>query len=924
MDDAAVSQALDRAMQLLRSGKLEQSGLIYKKILEHHPNHPEALHWFGAIAYQMGEMAVAIANVEKALVQRPEDPAILNTSGLICHAIGTWDQALKYYYQALQIKPGSPEVMGNLQALVRDLLPAYAQYAQWHYLAGSFDRVAELELVSGNLLREIGDLAGAELHYRRGLAVRPVMWGVTAPEAIVQADRTGQPVPPPAAQTTCEPGREADLRLMASAPSFAQLMERLAAIHFDRATIESSEADQAIALDLITEALAIQPAFPEALKLYGNLLLAKGDHQGAAETYQKAVQFNPNYAEAWCNLGSLLMGKRQTDEAVQCFQRAIQANPKMAQAYWSMGCAFANVNKGPEAIQCWQQAIAIDPKVQGVQGYYRIAQGLMQLGERPVAFEWFERAIQFDRKFIDAHWDLLEHLMFWGVLPQAKLAAERCWATFNEPGTSKRDRVLAGVITTKTFCFIGLGHIARQLFLEIEPDFYHVIDELSPFDVTKLYGNVLFDMPHLRDDVAANARMANVLADGYRKIIESNIAEHQAVGSKVYAAPETRSPRTSDRLRIGFMSRHYRRHSVGWCSGEILTALKEHTPHLFMYVTGDLTKDDRTPVFESAAEKFYWPGKDDFPDATAPSILRRAREDNLDVLIDLDSITILPHAEVLHQRPAPVCITWLGYDAPHICPDNYNLVDWNTHPAGVEHYYVEKLVRMSGSFAALSYLPSVVTDRVKQRQAFRIAADQTIFLSVPTGQKVSLEMLQAQVNVLRHTPDSILFFKSRVGDLDVMLAMYHEECRRQGVNPNRVRMLPRTASEEEHRAVYQIADVLLDSYPYSGATHNLEALYFNQPVVTRVGEQSFSRLGYSLMRAAGLDNEGMSWTWDEYIDWGVRLGRDRNLCDAVRDKLKRAKDPANPAPLWNPKGFAAEMYGILQDLRSKAEFSNSK
>jgi hypothetical protein len=45
------------------------------------------------------------------------------------------------------------------------------------------------------------------------------------------------------------------------------------------------------------------------------------------------------------------------------------------------------------------------------------------------------------------------------------------------------------------------------------------------------------------------------------------------------------------------------------------------------------------------------------------------------------------------------------------------------------------------------------------------------------------------------------------------------------------------------------------------------------------------------------------------------------LCSAVRHKLQQAKNPANPAPLWNPKGFAAEMYGILQDLRSKAEFS---
>ncbi|HEY9689575.1 MAG TPA: tetratricopeptide repeat protein, partial [Coleofasciculaceae cyanobacterium] len=191
MDDAAVSQALARAMQLLRSGQLEQSGLIYKKILEHHPNHPEALHWFGAIAYQMGEMEIAINHVERALTQTPNDPAVLNTSGLICHAIGTLDQALRYYSQALQIKPGCPEVMGNLRQLVGDLIPAYAQYAQWHYLVGSFDRVAELELVSGNLLAEAGDRAGAERCYRRGLAVRPQQWGVTAPDAVVQADRAG-------------------------------------------------------------------------------------------------------------------------------------------------------------------------------------------------------------------------------------------------------------------------------------------------------------------------------------------------------------------------------------------------------------------------------------------------------------------------------------------------------------------------------------------------------------------------------------------------------------------------------------------------------------------------------------------------------------------------------------------------------------
>ena len=102
----------------------------------------------------------------------------------------------------------------------------------------------------------------------------------------------------------------------------------------------------------------------------------------------------------------------------------------------------------------------------------------------------------------------------------------------------------------------------------------------------------------------------------------------------------------------------------------------------------------------------------------------------------------------------------------------------------------------------------------------------------------------------------------------------------------------------------------------SGATHNLEALFFNLPIVTRVGEQSFSRLGYSLIRAAGI-TEGTTWSWAEYIEWGVKLGRDRQMRESIREKLRRGKEPGHLQLLWDPKGFATTMYHILEDLRDR-------
>lgn len=67
------------------------------------------------------------------------------------------------------------------------------------------------------------------------------------------------------------------------------------------------------------------------------------------------------------------------------------------------------------------------------------------------------------------------------------------------------------------------------------------------------------------------------------------------------------------------------------------------------------------------------------------------------------------------------------------------------------------------------------------------------------------------------------------------------------------------------------------------------------------------------MKAAGSDL-GVAWTWQEYIDWGVRMGRDEGLRQQMRSQLEQGKQPDSLAPLWNPRKFAADMYNIFKDL----------
>lgn len=130
---------------------------------------------------------------------------------------------------------------------------------------------------------------------------------------------------------------------------------------------------------------------------------------------------------------------------------------------------------------------------------------------------------------------------------------------------------------------------------------------------------------------------------------------------------------------------------------------------------------------------------------------------------------------------------------------------------------------------------------------------------------------------------------------------------------DRIKFIPSAKKEEEHRAFYGLADVFLDTYSYNGGTHNLEALWFNLPVVTRCGEQSFARMGYSFLQSISI-SEGIAHNWKEYIEWGVRLGNDSNLRFLIKEKLIQSKQTDNLAPLWNPKKLAEDMYCLLQNL----------
>ncbi len=630
----------------------------------------------------------------------------------------------------------------------------------------------------------------------------------------------------------------------------------------------------------------------------GNTFKKQGDLESAIASYREAIIRQPNYAEALYNLANSLVECQQIDEAILCYESAIAFQQNFNQAKFNLAILLMERGNLDSAARYFQQILEVQPDY--VACYCRLATILQHQNKLLEAIAILQQALQVNPNYAEAHNQL------YNILSLQDLAGARQAAESFVYFCGERERILPAVCLISSYLKSGLHQEATAKFLELEQYVYSHSDYLTEIELEALYIKILYFLPFMRDDRAANSRFSRTISQQY---LRQTLPQENPILRKA-----SRSDRSTD-LRIGFISMYLKRHPIGWCAYDFMRELSVLTPHLYIYTTRQFTEDDRTQMFAQITDRFYRTTQLE-PKAIAREIKERIIADEIDVLVDLDSIMNLIHAEIMRDQLAPVCITWPSFDAPFVSDHNYEICDWHTHPAGVESHYLERLVRMPDSHMAVSGFETIDIDREMLRSQYGIQPEQSAYLFSAPAHKLSIESLQAQISILQRVPSSVLIHKG-IGDLEIIKDLYRRECNLKSVNFERMIFLPRSSTEEEHRATYAIADVSLDSYPYNGGTHNVEAFWCNLPLVTRVGDQAFARMGLSFLNTLGI-TAGIASSWEEYVDWGVRFGLDHDLRQSVREQLEQSKLKSEQgdrlSPLWNPKKYAADLYAILSEL----------
>jgi len=365
-------------------------------------------------------------------------------------------------------------------------------------------------------------------------------------------------------------------------------------------------------------------------------------------------------------------------------------------------------------------------------------------------------------------------------------------------------------------------------------------------------------------------------------------------------------PNQQKKLRIGFLSEFMTQHSIGWLSRWIFqhydTSRFEFYTYFHYYTppSEGLSGFSQTWFAQRATKAFAVYGD-------AHKVAQKIHDDGINILVDLDSITSDKTYAVMALKPAPVQVTWLGYDASGLPTIDYFLVDPLVLPEQASDYYTEKLWRLPQTYLAVDGFEIGVP--TLRRQDLAIPADAVVYFSAQTAVKRHPETISCQLQILKQVPNSYLLLKG-VGDSGSLRSSLLQAAAQEGIESDRLRFLELDDDEPTHRANLSIADVVLDTFPYTGATTTMETLWMGIPLVTRVGEQFASRNSYAMLRHAGV-NMGIAHSAEEYVEWGVRFGLDLALREQVQEQLWRSRQTS---PLWNAKQFTRDLENAFEQM----------
>lgn len=143
-----------------------------------------------------------------------------------------------------------------------------------------------------------------------------------------------------------------------------------------------------------SQAILIEPDFPQANNTLGSALVKKGRLAEAVVYFKRAIQIKHDYADAYSNAGGALSDLGRYDEAVPYLTTALQLNPNIAETHYNLGIIYAKQGSLDKAVEHLTKTIQLNSGL--AKAYSNLGAVLTQQGKLDEAISNFEQALKLD------------------------------------------------------------------------------------------------------------------------------------------------------------------------------------------------------------------------------------------------------------------------------------------------------------------------------------------------------------------------------------------------------------------------------------------------------------------------------------------------------------------------------------------------
>jgi len=362
-------------------------------------------------------------------------------------------------------------------------------------------------------------------------------------------------------------------------------------------------------------------------------------------------------------------------------------------------------------------------------------------------------------------------------------------------------------------------------------------------------------------------------------------------------APAPRPP--GERIRLGFLSSDLRRHPVGYFVEPLFEHVDPKRFELFCYGFDTRGPDSLQALFASRATAFR-----QAPEASARDAAQVIADDDLDMLIELGGSTALNKLEVMAFRPAPRQASWLGY--PHSAGlaaiDALICDPFNVPPD--RGLLAETPLVMPKSWIALG--PSTFSDaHAIDPELPETRHGGLTFGTANNPYKYTPQALAAWASIVAAVPGSRFVFLRPEGASASFRANVLAAFEAEGVAAGRVVF---RAVRGGHMPLYNEIDITLDTFPLTGGTTTVEALWMGAPVISLRGEAFYERLSWSILANLGLEDL-VADDLEGYRAAALSLAADRDRRASLRTGLRQA---IRSSPLGDTEAFARDFYDLIE------------